>query len=100
MADIPASSPADREKWRRYVSRLDAARASLVDEVEADVAQYRGLTMEQRGRIVADLADMAWRIIQTRPDREKVLAWRDPMPADFDGIWKKLVAKHKAARGG
>jgi hypothetical protein len=98
MADETSSKPTDREKWSRYVARLDAARERLVDEVEADVEQYRGLGMQQRGRLVADLADTAWRILQTRPDRDKVLAWQDPMPADFHGIWKRLVARHKASK--
>jgi hypothetical protein len=98
-AEAPMSEsadPSEREQWRRYVGRLDAGRQRLVDEVEADVAGYRGLTMEQRGRIVADLADTAWRILKARPDHERALAWQDPMPADFDAIWKRLVAQYKA----
>ncbi len=68
MSDEPSSKPSDREQWRRYIARLDAERGRLVDEVEADVAPYCGLSsMERRGQLVADLADTAWKTIQARP---------------------------------
>ena len=51
-----------RERTRRWVAVLDAQRATLRDEVEADLEQYRHLSAEQAARqrrpVTRDLRNM------------------------------------------
>lgn len=80
-----------RTRTREYVARLDRARATLRDEVEADVAPVRGLTLAQRGEWVARACASAWAILDARADRAAVLAWREPAAPDFELKWRALM---------
>ncbi len=77
---------------------LDNQRATLRDEVEADVAQYRELTEEQARRLRSALVESGWRRLQQRPDKRALLELHDPPAPDFEGIWARLVEQGRALR--
>jgi len=88
----------ERERTRRWVAQLDRDRARLVDEVEADLEQYRAMTPEQLSRARVGVVRAGWKILQSRADRQKVLDHRDPPAPDFERIWKRLVDQGRAQR--
>ena len=51
-----------------YLRRLDERRQSLAAEIEDDVAPYRGLSADERGRILESVCRDAWAILSSRPD--------------------------------
>ena len=85
------------EQVRRYVARLDAERRRpLREQLEDDVATYRGLTPEARARVVADVCRAAWVLVKSRPDSQKAIAWQDPPSADFPEKWKALMRRRRS----
>ena len=91
-------SPEERERTRRYIERLDSQRARLRDEVEADVADYRGLSLQQRGDLIVRLCAGARAILESRPDRDKVLSYQDPPAPDFAEKWKAMRERYHLAK--
>ena len=63
---------------RRFLEHLDAQRKTLRDEVEDDVAGLRGLSLEERGKILESVCRDAMAIIRARPDAEAALQQQDP----------------------
>lgn len=53
---------------RRYLEALEGRRRTLRDEVEDDVAMLRGLSLEERGRILESVCRDAMAILRARPD--------------------------------
>jgi len=85
------------ERTRRYVARLDAARArSRAEQLEDDVAAYRGLTPAERAHTVESVCRSAWQILKSRPDFKRALEVRDPPAPDFDQVWRGLMARRRA----
>ncbi|MSP63651.1 MAG: hypothetical protein EXR72_25565 [Myxococcales bacterium] len=83
------------EATGRYVEALDARRGTLVEEVEEDIAPYRGLSMEERGERLAAVCRSAWAILRARPDFARVAAYRDPPAADFAERWRTLMERRR-----
>jgi hypothetical protein len=69
---------------------------TLRDEVEDDVAQLRGLSLEQRGRILESVCRDAMAILRARPDFEEAVQRRDPRSAESMQTWLRLVKAHGA----
>jgi hypothetical protein len=91
----------DRDAVRAYVARLDkAANRPLAEQLEDDVGQYRGLTMEQRAQTVEGLIRSGWQVLRSRPDFEKANAWEDPPSADLEEIWRRLMARRAQLASG
>ena len=89
------------ERTRRYAARLDALNARpLREQVEDDVAAYRGLSPEERAKTVERVLRAAWQILRSRPDFERAVRLRDPPAPDFDRIWSALLQKRQEQRGG
>jgi len=48
-----------QERTRRWIARLDHARATLLDEIEPDIASVRGLGLTEKGRQIATTCSSA-----------------------------------------
>lgn len=95
---MPHLTDEERQRTRRWVAQLDADRATLADEVEADVAQYRDMTPEQANRLRIGVVEGSWAMLQSQPDKQKVLDYRDPPAPDFERVWQRLVEQGRALR--
>lgn len=91
-------TPDQRERTRQYVARLDAQRATLVDELADEVAQVRGLSMVERGEWVASVCRSAWAILRSRPDGAEIARHRDPPASDYEEIWRRLATRRANAQ--
>ena len=67
-------------------------------EIDEDVAPYRNLSPTERGRIIAMLCRASWKILRARPDLDRVLAWRDPLPDDSRRILQRLRKRYRRGR--
>ena len=73
----------------------------IVDNREAvarEAAPYRGLGAEERFRLLASACRTAAHQLANRPDRERILAWRDPLPASSQAILARLREQGRARR--
>ncbi len=84
-----------REAVAGFLSRLDDQRR---DEVENDVGPLRGLTLEQRGKIVESVCRDAMAILRARPDFEEALQRRDPRSPESEATWLEAVKKFRVKR--
>ena len=75
------------------MARLDQER--LFGDVEADVAPFRELPIEERAAILASVCRDAWRILTSRPDFERAVQFRDARSAESEATWLALVAQHR-----
>ena len=48
--------------------------------LEQEVAPYRAMSVEERGQLLAAACRASARMLRSRPDRERVLSLRDPVP--------------------
>lgn len=80
---------------RSYLEHLDSQRRSLRDEVESDVAPLRGLSLEERGKILESVCRDAMAILEARPDFETAVQYRDPRSEESMQTWLRLVAKYR-----
>lgn len=60
--------------------------------VEREAADYRGLPAEVRWRLTAAACRAAARQLAHRPDRDRLLAYRDPLPASTLEALRRLRA--------
>jgi hypothetical protein len=97
-SEPPRLTRDEKERTRRWVARLDAARASLRDEVEADLEQYRKMTRDEADSLRVGVVRGSWRLLQESPNRQALLDYRDPPAPDFDRIWSRLVAEGRQQR--
>ncbi len=58
--------------------------------VERESAPYRGWTAEQHWRATAAACRSAARQLASRPDRDRIAAFRDPLPASTVAILRRL----------
>jgi hypothetical protein len=65
--------------------------------VAREAAPYRGLSAEARWRATAAACRAAARQLAQRADRERLLAFRDPLPESSVRILQRLRAAAKAA---
>jgi hypothetical protein len=83
------------------VSPVDALPGWVTDNrtaVAREAAPYRGLSAEARTRATAAACRAAARQLASRPDRERVLEFRDPLPESSSAALEKLrrAAKERA----
>ena len=66
--------------------------------VEREAAPYRSLSAEARARATAAACRAAARQLANRPDRERLLAFRDPLPESSVAALRELrrVAKTRS----
>lgn len=88
-------TPEERERTRRYIERLARRYRSLRDEVEEDVASTRGLSFEQRAKILEDVTRTAF--LQRQWSGQPIQ--RDPPAPDFERIWKRLHRQYLESKG-
>jgi hypothetical protein len=66
--------------------------------VAREAAPYRGLSSEERWRLMAAACRSAARQLRNRPDRERILAYRDPLPASSVAILRRLREEYRTQR--
>jgi hypothetical protein len=81
-----------RAEVSRFLSRLDEQRR---DEVENDVGSLRGLTLEERGRIVESVCRDAMAILRARPDFEQAVLQRDLRSPESERTWLQAVKRFR-----
>lgn len=79
----------------KFLKRLDEQRASLSAEIEDDIAPLRGLSLEDRGRILESVCRDAMAILRARPDFETAVRYRDPRDEESLNTWLRLVTKYR-----
>ena len=58
--------------------------------VAREAAPYRGLSSEERWRLMSAACRGAARQLRNRSDRERIPAYRDPLPASSVAILRRL----------
>lgn len=61
--------------------------------VAREAEPYRAMTAEERWRATAAACRAAARQLAHRPDRERLLAWRDPLPDSSIELLRRLRAR-------
>jgi hypothetical protein len=92
-------SASRNDRVRRYVARLDHARASLADELEEEVAMIRGVRLTDRGRWVASACAAADAILRARKRMGLAAGLDEPPAPDFLGKWQRLRQRFQLERG-
>ncbi len=69
-----------------------------VEDVREEAGAHAGMTPEERGRLVAAACRGAAALLAARPDAERALAWRDPLPASSTRVLARLRAEWRAKR--
>jgi len=64
----------------------------------SETDRYRAMTPEERLECFVEVCELARAIVEERPDRAAVLAREEPMPAEAERTWLKLVAEGNRAR--
>jgi hypothetical protein len=72
----------------------------VVEEVERDVAPYRDLSLEERGRILEAVCRDSAAILASRPDRDRVLDQVDPPHPSYRAIIRRLAVNRRAGGRG
>lgn len=83
----------------KFLASLAERRRSLRDEVEDDVADLRGLSLEERGRILESVCRDAVAILRARPDAAEAMAWQDPRSEESERTWRALVERFRPDHG-
>jgi hypothetical protein len=65
-----------------------------------EMKRYEGLSMEERGRLIVALSEAAAAILESRPDRDEVLAREEPKPPEAEAWWLELVRRERERRRG
>jgi hypothetical protein len=63
-----------------------------------EAADYVSMTPEQRLQLVDLLCQDAERLLMARADRDKALAYRDPLPSSSIALLARLRSAQRAAR--
>jgi hypothetical protein len=82
----------------RCMKRLPGWAVDDRTAIEREAAPYRGLPAEERTRAIAAACRAAARQLANRPDRERLVAYRDPLPASSVAILHRLRAAHRNRR--
>jgi len=80
----------------QFLRHLEARRTTLRDEIEDDIAPLRGLTLEERGRILESVCRDAMAILRARPDFETAVQYRDPLSEESRETWQRAVQRYRA----
>jgi hypothetical protein len=60
--------------------------------------EWRDASDETRDRALQSACAFAAQALASRPDRERVLAWRDPLPADSIALLERLRRHGRTGR--
>lgn len=86
----------DPDRAARFLKNLEARRKTLREEVEDDVAPLRGLSLEERGKIVESVCRDAMAILRGRPDFERAVRHQDRRTEESMHLWLSLVRKYRS----
>jgi len=83
---------------REWIERQRVSHARADDE---EFARIRRMTPEERSELHRALcrSAMAWVLALPEDQRQKVLEYRDPLPASSEAALKRLRAEYAARRG-
>lgn len=87
------------DRTANFLKRLDERRRSLREEIEDDIAPLRGLSLEEKGKILESVCRDAMAILRARPDFEQALARQDPRSQDSLDTWLQLVKRYRDHAG-
>ncbi|MBO6935760.1 MAG: hypothetical protein JJ863_12320 [Deltaproteobacteria bacterium] len=76
----------------------DAWRVDPIADVLVEAARYASMTPNERGALVASACRGAAATLAARPDAERALAWRDPIPESSKRVLARLRAEWRAKR--
>jgi hypothetical protein len=62
-----------------------------------DRDRYAAMTPEQRLAIFEDVCALACTILEAHPERTRILADNEPMPAAAAAVWRRLVRQARDA---
>lgn len=81
---------------------VERQRASHAREDEKEAQRLAALSPEARAELLASLCAGAFRVLQALPsgERQKVLLWRDPLPADSVAALSRLRKAYRGRSGG
>lgn len=82
------------ERMRRFLQPRDDAA-----EVREEALRRRDATDAEMSRVSQELCLLAERILDTRPDRDRVLRDQVPPAPDYDEIIRRLRPAYRARRG-
>ena len=63
--------------------------------IRREASRYRGLSVEERAQLTAMACRSAARQLRARPDREQLLAYRDPLPESSVRALARLRVRHR-----
>ena len=81
-------------------TRLPAWVLEDAESIRREVERYRSLTDEERAAQPVAASRAAARLLAASEDRERALAWRDPLPEDSREKLAALRARYRARREG
>lgn len=58
----------------------------------AEAAELEGLSFEERFQLLDDACAAVFQILEHHPDRQQILDYRDPLPADAEAVFAR--ARH------
>lgn len=83
------------DRAANFLKRLDERRRSLREEIEDDVAPLRGLSLDERGKLLESVCRDAMAILRARPDFKSALAHQDARSEESLETWKRLVKRYR-----
>jgi len=63
---------------------------------DADLERYRAMTPNQRLEIFVEVCELADAMLRDRPDRDRVLAYQEPLSEEAERTWRRLVAEARS----
>jgi len=79
------------------MARLVPPWVGHADSVD-DAERYAAMTPEQRLAVFVEVCELARTILESRPDRARVLSENEPMPPAAEAAWRRLVAESRRGR--
>lgn len=62
------------------------------EAIKEDIAPYRGLSIDERSRVVSELCGWARDTLDASANRERDWAWEDKRSPEALALWHRLVA--------
>lgn len=83
------------DRAERFLRHLAERRSSLRAEIEDDISGLRGLSLEERGKLLESVCRDAMAILRGRPDFERAVQHQDPRSAESMATWLRLVRQYR-----